>query len=117
MPELVIAKISELATRQGYSRGEDPTHTIPDVLGEELDDAFLPDMMEIDVRIDEPEEPTELTDSTGENITASPVGVSDSVRVHEQPTSVDSYQPPLTHASLDMPPLNEGESPPSFRQL
>ncbi len=34
MPELVIVKITELATRQGYSRGVNPTLEIPDVLEE-----------------------------------------------------------------------------------
>jgi hypothetical protein len=65
MPELAIGKITELATRQCYSRGVDPTLEIPDVLDEELDDALLPDIMEIDVWIDEPEEPTELADAAG----------------------------------------------------
>ncbi len=45
MPELVIDKILELSTRQGYSRGVDPTLEIPDVLDEGVDDALLPDMM------------------------------------------------------------------------
>ncbi len=56
MLELVIAKITALAARQGYSRGLDPTLEIPHVLDEEVDDAFLGDMMEIDVQIDVPEE-------------------------------------------------------------
>jgi hypothetical protein len=55
MPELVIDKITKLETRQGYSRGVDPTPEILDVLEEEVDDALLPDMMEIDVRIAKPE--------------------------------------------------------------
>ncbi len=42
MPELVIAKITEIATRQGYSRGMYLTFEIPNVLDEEVDDA-LPD--------------------------------------------------------------------------
>jgi hypothetical protein len=77
MPELVIVKITELATRQGYSRGVDPTLEIPDVLGEEVDDALLLDMMEIDVRIDEPEEPIKLTDNAGADTPAPPAGVNE----------------------------------------
>ncbi len=42
MPELIIVKITELASRQGYSRGVDPTFEIPDVLDEEVDDASCP---------------------------------------------------------------------------
>ncbi len=44
----------------------DPTLENPDVIGEEVDDALLPDMMEINVRIDEPKKSTELMDAAGE---------------------------------------------------
>ena len=45
MPDLVIAKIIELATRQGYVRGEDPTLEIPEVIDEGVDDSLPPDIM------------------------------------------------------------------------
>ena len=101
MPDLVIVKITELAIRQGYSRGVDPTLEIPDVLEEEVDNAFLPDMMEIDVRINEPEEPVDLVNAAGENTLAPPVGVSDLERVCEPTASADSYQPPLAPTNLN----------------
>ena len=68
MPERVLVKITELATRQGYSRGVDPTLEIPDVLEEEVEDALLPDMMEIDVRINEPEDPADLVYAAGQTL-------------------------------------------------
>jgi hypothetical protein len=117
MPELVIVKITELATRQGYSRGVDPTLEIPDVLEEEVDDALLPDMMDIDVQINEPEEPADLLDAAGENTSAPSAGVSDLERVCEPTAPADSYQPPLAPANLDQPPSNESGSPPPTRQL
>ena len=46
----------------------DPTLEIPDVLEEEEDDALLPDMMEIDARIDEPKEPADLVDAAGQRL-------------------------------------------------
>ncbi len=51
MTEIGIVKITELATRQGYSRYMDPTLEIHDVLEDKVDDALLPDTIEIDVRI------------------------------------------------------------------
>ncbi len=117
MPELVIVKITELATRQGYSRGVDPMLEIPGVLEEEVDDALLPDMVEIDVRINEPEEPVDLVDTAGANTPTPPAGVRDLERVCELTTPADSYQPPLAAANLDQPPSNESGSPPPSRQL
>jgi hypothetical protein len=107
MPELVIAMITELAMRQVYSRGVDPTLEIPDVIDEEADDALLPDMMEIDVQIDEPEEPIKLTDTAGADTPAPPTGVSDPVRDHKLTAPVDSDQPLTAPASLVQPPSGE----------
>ena len=56
MPDIVINKITELATRQGYTRGADPTLEFPHVLEEDVDEGTLPDMMEIDGRLDKHEE-------------------------------------------------------------
>ncbi len=51
------------------------TLEIPDVLEEEVDDALLPDLMEINVRINAPEEPADLLDAAGANTPAPPAGV------------------------------------------
>ena len=74
-------------------------------------------MMEIDVRIDEPEEPNELTDVVGGNNLAPPAWVSDSVCIHKPAVFVDSYQPPLAPASEDQLTPNSGKFPPPSRQL
>jgi len=72
MPDIGINKITELAaTRQGYTRGANPKLQFPQVLKEDMDNGALPDMMEIDGRIDKHEElanvdvAAELETSTG----------------------------------------------------
>ncbi len=80
--------------------------------GSEVDDALLPDMMEIDVRINEPEEPVDLVDAAGANISVPPAGVSDLERVCEPTSPAESYQPPLAPANIDQPPSNESGTPP-----
>ncbi len=52
MPDIVIDKLTEQATRQGYTRGADPTLKFPNVLEDELNNNLLPEMMDIDGRVD-----------------------------------------------------------------
>ena len=80
-----------------------------------MDDALLPDMMKIDVRITELEEPTDLGDAAGANTPPPPAGVSDLERVREPIDPVDSYQSPLAPANLDQLPSYESGSPPPSR--
>jgi len=56
MPDIVINKITEQATRQGYTGGEDPTLEFIQALEEDMDNGALPEMMEIDGRLDKHEE-------------------------------------------------------------
>ncbi len=74
-------------------------------------------MMEIKIRIDEPEELAGLSDAAGADSPTPPAGVSDLVRAHEPTAPVDSYQPPTAPASLDQPPSVESGSPTSSRKL
>jgi hypothetical protein len=112
MPELVIAKITEVAARQGYSRGQDPTLEVPDVLEEELDDALLPDMMEIDGRAIEAE-PIELMDAAGAETLPPPAGVSDLIRLPQSECPAGPRQLPPAPASSRQPL----PAPDSSRQL
>ena len=56
MPDVVIDKITELATRHGYTRGADPTLEFPQAREEDMNNGAIPDTMEIDGRIDRHEE-------------------------------------------------------------
>ena len=126
MPELVIAKITEVAARQGYSRGQDPTLEVPDVLEEELDDALLPDMMEIDGRAIEAE-PIELMDAAGAETLPPPAGVSDLIRLPQSecpagprqlpPAPASPRQPPTAPDSSRQVPTALDSPPPGSRQL
>lgn len=80
MPDIVINKITELANRQGYTRGADPTLEFPHVLEEDVDNGTLPDMMEIDGRLDKPEELANADDAVAEPPT--PAGVDEPLNVH-----------------------------------
>jgi hypothetical protein len=56
MLDIVINKITELAARQGYTRGADPTLRFTQAFDENMDNGALPDMMEIDRRLDKHKE-------------------------------------------------------------
>jgi hypothetical protein len=44
MPDISINKITELATRQGYTRGANPTLEFSQALEEDMDNGALPDI-------------------------------------------------------------------------
>ena len=65
MPDIAINKTTEMATRQGYTRGADPTLEFPQPLEEDMDSVAFPDMMEIDGRLYKHEELTNVDVAAG----------------------------------------------------
>ncbi len=52
MSDIVIDKLAEQASRQGYTRGADPMLEFPNVFEDELNNKILPEMMDIDGHVD-----------------------------------------------------------------
>ena len=67
MPDIVIDKLAEQAARQGYTRGADPTLEFPNVLEDELNNSLLPEMMDIDGRVDKTFDGPDMVDPVGED--------------------------------------------------
>jgi hypothetical protein len=63
MPDIVINKIKKMATRQGYTRGADPTLEFYRALEENEETWTLPDTMEIDGELDKHEELANVDDA------------------------------------------------------
>ncbi len=52
MPDIVIDKLTEKAASQGYTRGAEPTLEFTNVFEDELNNNLLPEMTDIDGRVD-----------------------------------------------------------------
>jgi hypothetical protein len=67
MPDIVIDKLTEQAARQEYTRSADPTLEFPNVLKNELNNSLLPEMMDIDGRVDKTFDGPGMVDLVGED--------------------------------------------------
>ena len=102
MPDIVIDIITEMATRQGYAQGADPTLKFPHVLEENEATEALPVMMEIDGRLDKHEE---LADGDDAAELATLTGMNKPLDVHIEGPIV---APPIRRLSV---PIRSTDKP------
>ena len=67
MPDIFIDKLTEQAARHRYTRGTDPTLEFLRVLEDELNNKLLPEMMDIDGRLEKTFDGPDMVDPVGED--------------------------------------------------